>query len=187
MNYNKINIINSFFYVMIYTIISIFFSYVFSNSINMFTLYTGIYLFSMGVPSILNFDQNKYIDYISIITIIINILMLFFILTLNFNVVSPKFFGFLLIICSGFASGFEIPFFIKTKHKFNIIITDYIGSFLGIFFFPILFYPFLGFMNTILLIFIIFNLFYFKINFDNKKKYIFLILNLIYIFFHFLF
>jgi predicted membrane-bound spermidine synthase len=185
MNYNKINIINSFFYVIVYTIISIFFSYIFSNSINMFTLYTGIYLFCMGIPSIINFNQDKYLDYISLITIFINILMLLFLLSLKLDFLNPKLFGFLLIICSGFASGFEIPFFIKTKYKFSIIITDYIGSFLGILFFPIILYPFLGFINTIQVVFILFNLFYYKININNKIKYIFLFLNSLYIFFHF--
>lgn len=184
--YIKINLLNSIIFMLLNILITILFSFIFSNSINTFTLFTGVYLFSMGIPSLIKFKFNNYIQYISQINIIINILMLILLISLTYKFNLNLIAGFIIISMLGFASGFEIPFFLKDKNNFQIIISDYVGTAIGTLLFPFLLYPFLGIQNTLVLILIIFNLFYVKISEKRKYKITFLFFNLLYILIHLL-
>lgn len=160
-NFILINFLNSIILMLIQVIMSLYFSFIFSNSINIFTLLTGIFLFSMSIPSLISF-KKEYYHYLKYISIAINFLCLIlianFIYSLYFyNILFAIFTSFML----GFCSGFELPFFINSELKKNIIISDYLGTFLGTILFPLFLYPFLGTILSLILIMIVYNSYHF--------------------------
>lgn len=173
-----INLINSVFYMSFHILISIFFSFIYSNSINSFVLLMGTFLFSMAMPSLINFKKD-YFSYLIKIVLITNILFLIFLINYNFSFFNFNYItGLSISIILGFLSGFELPFFINTNEK-KVLISDYIGTFLGTIFIPIIMYPFLGIYKSIIISLILYNLF----NFYFTKKIYILMINLIYILF----
>ena len=179
-----INFFNSIFYIIFYLIITILSSFIYSNSIETFTLFSGIYLFSMGIPSLIKF--RNYFKNIYILGIISNFLFITTLVNIKYSYLDHSYINIFTIIFLGFSSGFEIPFFIQKKEKFEIITSDYIGTFIGMILFPFILYPFFGiYLSSIILLFL-FNLFYIILN-QSKMKYVFIIFNLIYISIHFLY
>ena len=171
-----INLTNSIFYMSLHILISLFFSFIYSNSINSFVLLMGTFLFSMAIPSLINFKKD-YFSYLTKIIFTTNILFILFLINYKFIFFEFNYLIALSIsLLLGFFSGFELPFFIESNQK-SVLVSDYLGTFLGTILIPIIMYPFLGIYYSIIISLIFYNLFNF---YFLKNKYI-LMINLIYI------
>lgn len=154
-------------------------SYLFSNSIYIFSFFIGLYLMSMGLGVLivnkLPISEKNVINFI-VANALISILIAnpgFFTL-LYFNEETRMLlrtthsqlhnlvflFGIILTILLGIVSGIELPLFSKllesTQEKDSSILTallttDYLGAFVGSVLFSILFYPFWGLIKGIIL------------------------------------
>ena len=154
-------------------------SYLFSNSIYIFSFFIGLYLMSMGLGVLivnkLPISEKNVINFI-VANALISILIAnpgFFTL-LYFNEETRMLlrtthsqlhnlvflFGIILTILLGIVSGIELPLFSKllesTQEKDPSILTallttDYLGAFVGSVLFSILFYPFWGLIKGIIL------------------------------------
>lgn len=154
-------------------------SYIFSNSVFIFAFFTGLYLMSMGIGSLIvekfNFDTEKFTqillvnsalgiilanpgitglllsnEYISFITRHYNLNLSWILLPL----------GVILTICIGIVSGAELPIFSKYIEKKNwhtskpmigVLTSDYLGAFAGIIIFTLILNPFFGLIPSILI------------------------------------
>jgi len=175
----RLNLLTSLYYMLAYLCLAIAMSYILSSSIFVFSLFTGIYLMSMGLGSIL---INKIsISEKNIQPIILSIAIIGLLL-INPGVISLMYlneylfyifrnsqtdyititliYGILLTIFIGILSGSELPLFSKLLESENkeqsellvkVLSFDYFGTCIGVIIFNFLMFPFWGLTNSILI------------------------------------
>ena len=146
------------------------FSFLFGSTIEMYSLVIGIYLFSLGVGSLLFYKFKRKIKNLDRILlyneIAITIISLAGILALlityrnlnDFTWLLSKIVGFSFVFLIGVLSGIELPLLMEIykketkKEAFAKILTlDYFGSLIAGVLFPLLLYPKLGLITTLIL------------------------------------
>ena len=175
----RLNLLTSSYYMLAYLCLTISMSYILSSSIFVFSLFTGIYLMSMGIGSILINKipfSEKNIQPIILSISIIGILLinpgviglmylneyLFYIFrnsqTNYINII--LIYGISLTIFIGILSGSELPLFSKLleaqkKEQSELLVKvlsfDYFGTCIGVILFNFLMFPFWGLTNSILI------------------------------------
>ena len=152
-------------------------SYVLSNSIFIYSLYTGIYLMAMGLGVLvvekLKVDSQRIVSVIffnALLALVLSNPGILGVLFLNEGLIAlyrnhdvnlmfltyPA--GIFLTVCLGMVSGAEIPLFSKlfesmkqdsSKPLIAVLTSDYLGAFAGTLLFTLLLLPFLGLVRAI--------------------------------------
>jgi len=157
--------------------LSISLSYIFSNSIFIFSLFTGLYLMSMGIGVLLierfNFSKQQWIK-IALLNSCFGVLLanpgivaillfneyIYFILRAHqvdlLFLMFPV--GIVFTVMIGVVSGAELPILSKfiekekwhlSKPIIGVLTSDYFGAFVGTIVFAFVLYPFTGLISTI--------------------------------------
>ncbi len=154
-------------------------SYIFSNSIFIFSFFTGLYLMSMGIGALLveKFDVPtdwliKFVIVNSILgvllaspgitgVIVFNEFLSYLLRTYQLDLGTILFpLGIILSILIGIVSGAELPIFSKLIEKENwptsqpiisVLVSDYFGAFFGVVIFTFILNPFTGILNAIVI------------------------------------
>lgn len=149
-------------------------SFMFSNSIFIFSLLSGVYLFAMGLGTIVVDylkSKNRLPDHMLYYNILFGLLLfnpgIYILMVLNEYVLFwHREYGFflndmililsvLISLVLGIISGFELPFFttmyekIKTEGLVKILASDYLGAFFGIICFSLVIFPLYGLLRGI--------------------------------------
>ena len=148
-------------------VFSTLFSFIFGNTIEMYSLVIGFYLFALGIGSFLFsfFPKNKektlinYLMFVELAIIIVSILG-FLVVIANYGLISDflvKLIGFFFVIVIGILSGIELPLlneiYEKTKKErgfSKVLSVDYFGSLIAGVSFPLILYPNLGIFGTLI-------------------------------------
>lgn len=140
-------------------------SYLLGNSIYQFSLVIGLYLFAMGFGAFVSkYIKGRLVDVFLVVEILIGLIggssaLVLFATYAFSNLYQPVMF--VLIIIIGTLVGLEIPLLtriIEGWHRnlkatlANVLSFDYIGSLIGSIAFPLLLFPYLGFIRTAFLI-----------------------------------
>ena len=183
-------------------------SYIFSSSIYAYSLFTGIYLMAMGGGAIIvhkiNVDRNNIIKVVLLNAFFIMLIAnpgITGVIYLNeyfdhqFRFTGEEYLttkyvlSITLTILLGVASGIELPLFSKlfkyssegsSKDLIGILVSDYLGAFIGTILFAFIIYPYSGIIDsvlipqTILIIVMLFMMFKFSL-FKSFKIMLFLI------------
>ena len=171
-----LNLVTSCQYMVTYLCLNVALSYILSNSVFVFSLFTGIYLMSMGLGAFLanriNFKKEN-VDQIIIYNALIGMLvinpgvslLMYFNESLfahfrnsGTNYLPITFIiGIILTVLNGLFSGSELPLFSKliegedTKQGnflTRILTVDYLGTCLGVLVFSFVLFPFWGLINS---------------------------------------
>jgi spermidine synthase len=150
-------------------IFSTLFSFLFGSTIEMYSLVIGFYLFALGLGSYFFYFFQKtkkityYIDFLfyTEFSLILFSLLGFFTIIFFYGVFNDlvlKLIGFIFVIIIGFLSGIELPLLSNIYEKLEkekgfskILSFDYFGSLIAGVLFPLLLYPQLGILGTLLL------------------------------------
>ena len=132
------------------------------NTVLRYSVTIGLYLFSMGVGSIIaegRFVKHPVVSLLKVEILLtlmgsLSIALLHFADWLDPSAIVFSLFAHSLIILIGLLTGFEIPLLIEVKnlekeHSENAVIgVDYLGAFMGTVIFAFIFYPKLGLVQT---------------------------------------
>ena len=170
-------------------------TYIFSNSIFVYTFFTGLNLMSMGLGVFIvekfNINENNVVKFLVINSIIVLLLAnpgIIFVLFANeyfytllrnsgtdINFLTFPL-GILISITVGICSGIELPIFSKlfeaddksddSQSIVTILTSDYLGAFVGSLLFAFLLFPFCGLVGSIV---VIQTLILFNVNFYSFK------------------
>lgn len=143
-------------------------SFIFNNSVFIFSFFTGSYLFAMGIGVYITKYLNDVSDIKKIIfknTLLMVSIMSYGILGVillnEFHMyaysvigVSTKylsfFFGLFLTTYLGISSGLELPTLSNEINIKHVLASDYLGNFIGIFVFLYMFFVAFGFIETVI-------------------------------------
>lgn len=154
-------------------------SYIFSSSVYAYSLFTGIYLMAMGggalIVHFINVDSNNIVKIVLLNAFFIMILanpgitgLIYyneyldhqFRVTGNESLVIKYFLSVSLTLLLGIASGVELPLFSKlfkyssksgSQDLIGILVSDYLGAFIGTILFAFIIYPFSGIIHSVLI------------------------------------
>lgn len=145
-------------------------SFIFNNSVFIFSFFSGFYLFSMGLGVYITkfFNKSDNIQHIifkntllmsSVMSYgILGVILLneFHMYSYSIIGISIKHLSFIagIILTSylGISSGLELPTLSKEINIKHVLASDYLGNFFGILLFLYLFFIALGFINTVLIL-----------------------------------
>jgi len=136
------------------------------NTVLRYSVTIGLYMFSMGIGSLLaegKMTKNPILNLLRVEILLtvfggLSVLLLFSIDTFNASRFIFSFFAHTLIIVIGVLTGFEVPLVIEIVNRENknlenaILAWDYLGAFIGTIIFAFIFYPHWGLIPTSLFI-----------------------------------
>mgnify|MGYP006288143441 FL=1 len=172
-----LNVLTSSHCTIAYIALSMALSYIFSNSILVFSFFTGLYLMSMGIgalliekvrpssaPLVRLLFHNSLLGVLLaspgvILVLIINESLHIWLRQQGADLLFLMFpLGIVLTVCIGIVSGAELPIFSKiieeenlhrTRPIISVLASDYFGAFVGIMLFTFILNPFLGLIQAI--------------------------------------